>query len=114
MNTSWVLKEHPVYPMYSFRKHAHAIYRFFLEAKDEKFIGKILIFFSIFSLKTYIVSTASEAVLTSTHNVCFESKIRKLGLLPNPQFFYIKVGFKGVFISRTWFPDVVLVLFFFV
>ena len=26
--------------------------------------------------------------------------------LANPQFYYIKVGFKGVFIARTCFPDV--------
>ena len=38
----------------------------------------------------------------STHNLCFEAKIRKIGI---PQFCYIKVGFKGVYISRTCFPD---------
>ena len=31
----------------------------------------------------------------STHNLCFRAKIRK------PQFYYIKVGRKGVFITRT-------------
>ena len=38
----------------------------------------------------------------STHNLCFEAKIRTC----IPQFCYIKVGFKGVYISWTWFPDV--------
>ena len=33
----------------------------------------------------------------------FEAKIRKIGI---PQFCYIKVGFKGVYMSRTCFPDV--------
>ena len=33
-----------------------------------------------------------EAVLTSTHNLCFGAKITKIGI---PQFYYIKVGFKG-------------------
>ena len=44
----------------------------------------------------------------STHNVWFELKIRKLGIpLQTPVlFFYIEVGFKGVYISRTCFPDV--------
>ena len=46
-----------------------------------------------------------EAVLTSTHNLCFGAKIRKIGIPCIPQFCYIKVGFKGVYISRTCFPD---------
>ena len=48
----------------------------------------------------------AEAVLTSTHNLCFGAKIRKIGIPCIPQFYYIKVGFKGVFIARTCFPDV--------
>ena len=36
-----------------------------------------------------------------THNLCFGSKIRKLGI----PLYYIKVGCKGVYISRTSFPD---------
>ena len=32
--------------------------------------------------------------------------MRKIGIPLQPQFFYIKVGFKGVFIARTCFPDV--------
>ena len=36
-----------------------------------------------------------EAVLTSTHNLCFGSKIRKTGC------HYVKKGFKGVSITRT-------------
>ena len=46
-----------------------------------------------------------EAVLTCTHNLCFGAKIRKIGIPGIPQFFYIKVGLKGVYISRTCFPD---------
>ena len=38
-----------------------------------------------------------EAVLTSTHNLCFRAEIRKNNVYPcKPQFYYIKVGFKGV------------------
>ena len=44
----------------------------------------------------------AKAVLTSTHNLCFEAKIRKNGI---PQFCYIKVGFEGVNITRTCFRD---------
>ena len=54
--------------------------------------------FKQISLKTYIVGTRynrlCEAVLTSTHNVCFESEIRKLGVpLQTPVFLY-KSGVK--------------------
>ena len=35
----------------------------------------------------------------------FWSKNKKNRYTPIPQFFYIKVGFKGVYISRTCFPD---------
>ena len=67
--------------------------------------GKILIFLIIL-LKTLIVGTCkyrlAEVVLTSTHNVCFGSKIKKIGI---PQFYYIKVGYKGVFIAWTCFHD---------
>ena len=38
-----------------------------------------------------------------TVNLCFGSKIRKIGIpLQNPSF-YMKLRFKGVCISRTWF-----------
>ena len=46
-----------------------------------------------------------KAVLTSTHNLCFGAKIRKKVYPCIPQFCYIKVGFEGVYISRTCFPD---------
>ena len=50
------------------------------------------------------VRTASvrrlEAVLTSTHNVCFGSKIRKLGIPLQTPVFLHKVGFKGVILHK--------------
>ena len=48
------------------------------------------------------------ANLTSTHNLCFGAKIRKMGIPLQTPVCYIKVGFKGVFIARTFFPDVCL------
>ena len=60
-----------------------------------------------------VFNPLGEAVLTSTHNLCFGAKIRKIGIPPAyPSFFYIKVGFKGVFIARTCFPDVLGVNYF--
>ena len=38
-------------------------------------------------------------VLTSTHNLCLGAKIKKVYPC-KPQFYYIKVGCKGVFVTR--------------
>ena len=46
-----------------------------------------------------------EAVLTSTHNLCFRAKIRKNIYPYTPQFHYIKVGCKGVLITWRCYPD---------
>ena len=51
------------------------------------------------------IDCGSEAVLTSTHNLCFRAKIRKNVYPCKPQFYYIKVGYKGVFVTRTCFHD---------
>ena len=48
----------------------------------------------------------TEAVLTSTHNICLREKIRKNVNSYKPQFYYIKVGCKGFFVTRTCFRDV--------
>ena len=61
----------------------------------------------IFMLKKSIVGThlnrLAEAVLTRTHNLCFGWK---KGVNPYiPQFYYIKVGFKGVYIPWIHFLD---------
>ena len=42
----------------------------------------------------------------STHNLCFRAKIRKNVYPCTPQFYYTKVGCKGVFVTRTCFRDV--------
>ena len=41
----------------------------------------------------------------STHNLCFGAKIRKNVYPCKPQFYYTKVGCKGVFVRRTCFRD---------
>ena len=52
-------------------------------------------------------SSVSEAVLTSTHNLCFGAKIKNKIYHSIPQFYfcYIKVGFNGVYFSWICFPD---------
>ena len=42
----------------------------------------------------------------STHNLCFRVKIENNVYLCKPQFYYIKVGSKRVFITRTCYHDV--------
>ena len=70
----------------------------------------------IFLLKTLVVVTRwnrlSEAVLTSTHNLCFGAKIRYNVYPRIPQFYYIKVGCKGVVVTRTCFSDANICLYF--
>ena len=46
-----------------------------------------------------------EAVLTSSHNLCFRAKIRKNECPCKPQFHYIKVGCKEVVFTQTCFRD---------
>ena len=54
----------------------------------------------------YPQSMFCEAVLTSTHNLCFGAKIRKIGIpLRIPVLLYIKVGYKGVYVTQTCFSD---------
>ena len=45
-----------------------------------------------FQVKNSDISALGKAVLTSTHNLCFWAEKRKIMY----QFYYIKVGFKGV------------------
>ena len=47
----------------------------------------------------------NEAVLTSTHNLCFGAKKKKNIYPGKPEFYYIKVVCKGVFITRTCLHD---------
>ena len=65
-----------------------AIYKEFLEQKN-------LDIFLIFA----------EAILTSSHNLCFGAKISQIGKPLHTPVFYIKVGFKGVYIARTSFSN---------
>ena len=41
--------------------------------------------------------------MMSTHNLCFGSKVRKIG---KTHFHYMKLGYKVVYITQTCFPDV--------
>ena len=41
----------------------------------------------------------------STHNLCFGAKIRKIGIPMHTPVLLIKVGFEGVYFTRTCFPD---------
>ena len=62
----------------------------------------IFLFFALKHRSWVLVRTAS----VSTHDLCFRVKIRKKIYPCTPQFYYIRVGCKGVFITRTCFRGV--------
>ena len=79
----------------------------FSDAKIENFIGK----------KNDICNIVAQNIncgyaLHSTYNLCFGAKIRKYVYPFIPQFYYIKVGYKGVYIIRTCYRDVNADLFY--
>ena len=65
----------------SLRKRADAIYSDFHGCKNDNFQLNVLDYFLIFAQNIYCGYTLEpphiEAVLTSTHNICFRAKIRK-------------------------------------
>ena len=81
----------------------------FYSCKNVHFQMKFFNIFLIFAQNIdcgYTLEPPHEAVLTSSHNLCFGAKIRKKVYPCKPQFYYIKVGSKGVFVTRTCFRDV--------
>ena len=63
-------------------------------------------FFPIFSYYSAQNRDCGYTVITSTHNLCFGAKIRKISIpLQTPVFICIKAGFKRVYFSWTCFPD---------
>ena len=84
------------------------IQRFLKLSKMKIFNRKILIFF-LFLLKTdcrYTLDPPRRGSSNEYPQPMFWSKNKKNRYTPaNPSFSYIKVGFKGVYIARTCFPD---------
>ena len=69
------------------------------------FSGKFFIIFLFFA-QNFDCGYMLEAVLMSTHNLCFGTKISKISIpLQTPVLLYIKVGYEGVYFSWTCFPD---------
>ena len=62
---------------FSLQKLAHVIYRFF---SWEIFQWKIFDIFLIFAQNRDCWCMLGKAILTSTHNLCFGAKIRKVGI----------------------------------
>ena len=76
------------------RKVAHAIYRAFFTCKNLKIHKKIFDIFLIFAQNIHCGCTL-EPPRTSTHNLCFGAKIRKIGIpLHTPVLLY-KSGVQG-------------------
>ena len=68
------------------------------------FTGDIPIF--VILLQNIDCGCSNEAVLTSTHNLCFGAKIRKIVLPLHTPVLLCESVVSGVFITRTCFPDV--------
>ena len=88
----------------------------FYHQKMKTFRWKILIFFSSFFFQIsaqnidcgYSLDRLGEAVLPSTHNLCFLAEIRKIMYIPvNPSLTVQKWGLKGSKLYRCVFRDVV-------
>ena len=77
----------------------------FSPVKIENFIIIILIFLPNIFAENIDCGYTLEAVLGSAHNLYFETKIKKKIAIPLHTLCYIKVGFKGVYIKRTYFRD---------
>ena len=80
-------------------QHYHAIYSDFLNCKKMKIFSRN--FFHIF----LIFAQNIDCGYTSTRNLCFGATIRKIGIPLQTPFYYIKMGYDGVYISRICFPD---------
>ena len=87
------------------RKHGHAIYRKFFGCKKKKiFTGKKNNIFLILAQNIdcgYTLEPPNEY----PQSIFWSKNKKKIGIPCIPQFCYIKVGFKGVYISQTCFPD---------
>ena len=85
------------------QKHAHAIYRDFVNLKIETFQLKKIDIFLFFAQNIDCGYTLEPPRLTSTHNLCFGAKIRKIGIpLHTPVLLYKRgvqrgINYKDVF-----------------
>ena len=86
------------------------IYSNFFRSKIDNFQRKIFDIFLIFALNIdcgYTLEPPQRGSSNEYPQSMFWSKNKKNRYTPaNPSFFYIKVGFKGVYITRTCFHDV--------
>ena len=82
----------------------------FLVVKMKNFTGFFLYIFLIFAQNIdcgYTLEPPRRGGSNEYPQSMFWSKNKKNRYTPRiPQYFYIKMGFKGVYISRTCFPDV--------
>ena len=83
--------------------------------KNEKFQKKIFDIYPIFAQNIdcgYMLEPPRRGGSNEYPQSMFLSKDKKNRYTPvYPSFFYIKVGFKGVYITRTCFPDADLLAF---
>ena len=99
-NPIWPITVRYRFSRISLRKHAYSNILKISPPKNENFQIKNSDIFltSAQSIDCgYSLEPLGGAVLTSTHNLCFSSRNKKNNIYPyKPQFYHIKVGFKGV------------------
>ena len=78
---------------------------FFTAVKMIIFRWKIEIFFLNIAQTIDRGYTLEPPVLTNTHDLCFRAKNKKNEYPCKPQFYFIKVGCKWVYIARTCYHD---------
>ena len=81
-------------------------HRFFSAVKIQNFIGKLSSVFNIFAPNIdcgYTLEPPQRGDSNEYHNLCFVSNLRKIG---KSQFYYIKVGYEGIYVTWTCYPDV--------
>ena len=91
------------------RKHVRAIYSNISRCKNDNFQKKIFDIFLIFAQNIdcgYTLEPPQRGGSNEYPQSMFWSKNKKnMFTRVNPTFFYINVGCKGVFITRTCYPD---------
>ena len=94
--------DHPFTFRIKLRKLAHAIYTDYFQKQKLKISLKYFDIFNVFAQNIQCRYTLKPprrggSFLTSTHNLCFGAKIRKICKPLHTPFCYIKVGYKGIY-----------------
>ena len=111
LDQKWKKKVFPLNPIFTLtlRKHVHMIYCNFFRSKIDDFQRKIFDIFLIFAQNItcgYTLEPPRRGGSNEYPQSMFRSKNKKKRYPGKPQFYYIKVGYQGIFVAWTCFADV--------